>query len=287
MAKLVFRKPELKTLQLVEALSGRWHGYAALCRCPAHADSNPSLSIRQGDRGLLVNCFAGCDPVDVLRALRRVMLGSPQQILPAPHAAGKGRPDWLWNQASPVEGTIAQTYLRHRHLRSTLPRLRFHPHCPFGRKPDTRFVPALLVGICTDDVLRAVQRVELAADGRSIRKAILGSPGNASWCYAIHGTTLAIAEGFETAAAYTELRGIPCWASLGANRLPLLSLPTTITRLIIASDNDAEGRRAACRAAIAHARPGLQVFEDCPPTPGLDWADVLAARAERGEGRGG
>ena len=39
-------------------------------RCPTHDDRNPSLSICDGDNGMvLVNCFAGCRPEDVLEKL--------------------------------------------------------------------------------------------------------------------------------------------------------------------------------------------------------------------------
>ena len=31
-----------------------------MARCPAHADKNPSLSVREGERGLLVKCWSGC-----------------------------------------------------------------------------------------------------------------------------------------------------------------------------------------------------------------------------------
>ena len=30
-------------------------------RCPAHIDKSPSLSISEGDKGLLLRCFAGCE----------------------------------------------------------------------------------------------------------------------------------------------------------------------------------------------------------------------------------
>ena len=51
-------KPTKETIDLVAGLKGRWHGSYAMCRCPAHADEKASLSIRQGNRGLLVHCFA-------------------------------------------------------------------------------------------------------------------------------------------------------------------------------------------------------------------------------------
>lgn len=39
-------------------------------RCPAHDDKSPSLSIREADDGrLLLHCFGGCSPHDVVGAL--------------------------------------------------------------------------------------------------------------------------------------------------------------------------------------------------------------------------
>jgi hypothetical protein len=49
--------------------SGRW-----IARCPAHEDKSPSLSIRALDDGrVLINCFAGCEPGDVLSAIGLTM----------------------------------------------------------------------------------------------------------------------------------------------------------------------------------------------------------------------
>src|SRR3954463_9555222 len=40
------------------------------CKCPAHEDRSPSLSIKHADDGtILINCFAGCDANDVLAAV--------------------------------------------------------------------------------------------------------------------------------------------------------------------------------------------------------------------------
>ena len=38
-------------------------------RCPAHADRSPSLAIKEGDRGLLVKCWAGCTLDEITAAL--------------------------------------------------------------------------------------------------------------------------------------------------------------------------------------------------------------------------
>ena len=44
---------------------GRW-----IARCPHHNDRRPSLAITKGDRvPILLHCFAGCDPDQVVGAL--------------------------------------------------------------------------------------------------------------------------------------------------------------------------------------------------------------------------
>src|SRR6476659_7052516 len=43
-----------------------------ICRCPAHEDRKPSLSISSGRDGkVLVRCHAGCDQRDVIAILRQ------------------------------------------------------------------------------------------------------------------------------------------------------------------------------------------------------------------------
>src|SRR5215207_4076751 len=43
------------------------NGEKAMCFCPAHDDhNNPSLSIKADNGRLLLHCFAGCQPEDVL-----------------------------------------------------------------------------------------------------------------------------------------------------------------------------------------------------------------------------
>ena len=44
------------------------NGYT--CKCPAHDDGSPSLSVREGKDGrLLLHCFAGCEFRDILAAV--------------------------------------------------------------------------------------------------------------------------------------------------------------------------------------------------------------------------
>lgn len=45
--------------------AGSW-----MARCPAHEDKNASLSVKElEDRRVLIHCFGGCNPLDVLEAL--------------------------------------------------------------------------------------------------------------------------------------------------------------------------------------------------------------------------
>jgi DNA primase len=44
-------------------------GQGYMVRCKAHADLSPSLSVREGKRGLLLHCFAGCSVQDICKAM--------------------------------------------------------------------------------------------------------------------------------------------------------------------------------------------------------------------------
>jgi hypothetical protein len=49
----------------------------AMARCPAHADSDPSLSVSEGSTCIIMHCFAGCDFVEIVKAIGL----EPQQLL--------------------------------------------------------------------------------------------------------------------------------------------------------------------------------------------------------------
>jgi len=283
---LVARRPSQALVDLVGALGGTWHGNSAMCRCPAHADGTPSLSLRQGDHGLLVTCFAGCDPIDVLRELDRIPLGhrfSPPPEAPRPGTANIER---LWSEARPVPGTLGERYLASRYLLPIPADVRFHPRCPRKPRPHTVFLPALLVAVREGRKLVALQRIFLdPATGTYTEKATLGLLGTGAWQGGGSGPTIGLAEGFETARAWSRIHDLPCWASLGSRRLDLVTIPDSVTTLILAADNDLAGRRAVARGIDSHARDGREVRADIPQG-NKDWAAVLEARERGGGGRG-
>ena len=51
----------LSRLDGVRGGKGRWQA-----KCPSHEDRLPSLSITETDDKILIHCFAGCSPVEVL-----------------------------------------------------------------------------------------------------------------------------------------------------------------------------------------------------------------------------
>jgi hypothetical protein len=109
------------------ALAGRRCGKGWVCRCPAHNDHRPSLSVTERDRKILIKCWAGCDQDAVLDALRRKNLwgGKPS----SDSAASRRRetsdsnaprdPMKSWRNAAPlVRGSPADVYLKRRSRRS-------------------------------------------------------------------------------------------------------------------------------------------------------------------------
>lgn len=139
-----------------------------------------------------------------------------------------------------------------------------------------RFEPALLVGMRRNGDLAAIQRIFLdPRTGASTAKLCLGRAIGAAWTNGTDGSVLGLCEGFETAAAFTQLLGVKAWASMGAKRFHQLTIPREVERLILLADNDAEGNRAAIRALAAYSRPGLAIETRWPPRGANDWADLL------------
>ena len=111
---------------IARALRGRRCSKGWICRCPAHDDRHPSLSVAETrDRKTLVKCWGGCRQDDVIDALRRRGLwdGAPSQTpqwRPKPSNFGaecdKSRdPMKTWRNAAPfVRDSCADRYLKTR-----------------------------------------------------------------------------------------------------------------------------------------------------------------------------
>ncbi|OYW46420.1 MAG: hypothetical protein B7Z33_03270 [Sphingomonadales bacterium 12-68-11] len=270
---------------IVERLGGRWNGANGLCRCPAHDDRRPSLSVRLGRRNLLLHCFAGCDTPRIIRALRelgQVFHRRDSDEIVRPRGRSGSTPAAaalrLWHQARPSVGTPAERYLARRGLEASSDELRYHPCAPHGPRPFTRFRPALVAAVRDESGLVAVHRSFLELDGLSL--AVLDEPrmglgpfGAGAVRLGGVAPCLGLAEGLETALSASILFGQPCWATLGTERFARLALPPEVQRLVLFLDNDAGGRRAEQLARATFAELPIEVHY--PPASGEDWNDVL------------
>ena len=101
----------------------------------------------------------------------------------------------------------------------------------------------------------AIQRIALGSKGLCHKgKYMLGRPGMGAWSPSFKGDTLGLAESMEDAVAYTRIKGIPCWSTLGAERLALVRIPDGVKTVMIAepkSSNDSASGVQACPARRA------------------------------------
>ncbi|WP_321363163.1 toprim domain-containing protein [uncultured Celeribacter sp.] len=280
-----------------EALGGTWYGSYGLCRCPAHGDRNPSLSLKNGADGrLLAHCHTGCSFADILDSLRGMGLiegnGTVPRMDPAEiarreaeaktQAEKKARQAFaLWKEAVPICGTLAETYLRGRGITCDLPdTLRFHAET---WHPTAKRFPAMLARVDGGQGF-AVHRTYLAPDGSrkadvTPDKAMLGSVKGGAVRLTEAKGPLVMAEGIETALSLAcGLLRTPAtiWAALSASGIRGVSLPAKPRRLTIATDSDDKGAGKAAGLALAERAASLGWAVSLLPAPvGRDWNDVL------------
>ncbi len=64
---------------VARALKARRSGTGWMAKCPAHDDSNPSLSIREADGKVLLHCHAGCGQRVVIESLKNLGVWQPER----------------------------------------------------------------------------------------------------------------------------------------------------------------------------------------------------------------
>jgi hypothetical protein len=156
---------------LTQRLGGRWNAGEryGTARCPAHDDHNPSLTLRDGDKGILLKCHAGCTSqavVDTLKACGWWGVSPPKRRKPKRSEEDRRRYVIdVWRSCGPIGGTVAETYLRHRGITIELPpSLRFHPRL---RHSDTLLLLPCMVGAVQgpDRSIIGLHRTYLRQDG--------------------------------------------------------------------------------------------------------------------------
>jgi hypothetical protein len=269
------RTMRIKAEAVARILGGHPAGGGFLCHCPVpshgkgRGDLRPSLAVSNGERALIYNCFAGCDPRDIRAAIDRLDLnGAPLHKPALPSSRAKVRTTSaaaleLWRAARPVAGTVVETYLRSRRLPPTPPAtIRFLPTYPYSSR---KSFPCLIAAVQapTREIV-AVQITFLHSTGTrkadviESRRAI-GPLGAGALRLAPVADCLGLAEGFETAWAAQLMHDIPVWAALGNKRYLKVKIPQAVKRLTIFADDDAPGLEYAGKFKEAHPRLAVEI----------------------------
>ena len=282
-------------------LGGKWHHKYGAAPCPVcqsgrHKAQN-ALTIAYGrNGGLVLDCKkSACAFLDILAAAG-VTSGSYKS--PDPETLAKREAEQLkeaerraaqalaiWKESLPIDGTVAETYLRGRGITCPLPKsLRFHPAC--WHSATAKRYPAMVAAV-QGNQLAAVHRTYLEADGSEKvdiepAKMMLGATTGAAVRLSEGQNALVVSEGIETALSLSSgLLNAPAavWAALSTSGMRGLSLPSQAGQLTIASDGDKAGREAASALAARADALGWRVTL-LPAPEGLDWNDVLLMKGE-------
>lgn len=266
-----------------------------VCRCPAHEDKTPSLSIGYSSDGkMLVHCFAGCDQRSVIDALRclglrfnlyqverreRVIERRLKDANVGSSASWAAR---VRNSSSSARGSHVEIYLRRRGVTVSIPpSIRFHHGL---LHPEGSRWPAMvaLVAGAIDNAPAAIHRTFLSRDGTSkaavgTAKMMLGPCGGGIVRLGGEGRVLLIGEGIETCLSAMQATGHRTCAALSTSGLRKLALPDDERDIVVLADGDAAGEAAAMNAARRWAREGRRVRVARPPA-GMDFNDLLMDR---------
>ena len=291
----------IDALEITRLLGGKWYRTYGAAPCPicqsGREKAQNALTIADGRNGnLVLDCKkSACAFSDLLHAAG-ITAGSYKS--PEPETLAKRKAEQrkeaekhaaqakaVWSEASQIDGTLAETYLRGRGITCQLPKsLRFHPHCWHGLT--AKGYPAMVAAV-QGNQLAAVHRTYLKTDGSGKAdiepsKMMLGATKKAAVRLSESGKRLVVAEGIETALSLCSgLLSAPTavWAALSTSGMRGLALPPQAGQLTIASDGEQAGREAANALAARANDLGWQVTL-LPAPDGLDWNDVLMMKGE-------
>ena len=198
----------------------------------------------------------------------------------------------IWRNARLGADTIVTRYLESRGIvfEPWPSSLSFHPHCPRPRNDSGNLLAPLpaMVGLVehVEHGPVAVQCSYLRPDGsgkadlpKDEQRAFFGPVAGGAVRFGAPraGTELVVGEGIES----TLSAALPCdllaWAALSATGIQKLALPSDATHVLIAADNDTNGRgqSAAHDAATRWVAEGRHVRVATPPQSGTDFNDLL------------
>jgi hypothetical protein len=262
------------------------------------------MIVFDGKHCVQVRCYAGCEPLDIIDALRsRGLWGEDTDPVSDPREerslveARRADPDRhrklamrIWEASQDPAGTAAEVYLQHRGL--VLPPkasevIGYHPRCPNAQLRAPALV-ALMRNVETGKP-QAVQRLFLDLDqNKKTAGMMLGPVGNAAMMITSRHDTfwdclsfcprLFVCEGLETGLALHQAGHRPVWALGSAGAIARFPVIFAVGQIVICADNDDSdtGMSAAIDCAerwnaTSHQKATIVM----PPASGADFADVL------------
>lgn len=214
-------------------------------QCPAHDDNAPSLSIgqRKDRKGVVLNCHAGCDPLDVVQALGLTMQDlfdeplekpdRPQVVAEYKYQDERGKPLYVVRRIEPGYNGERKTFRQYR---------------PDGT-PGVKGVRRVLYRLT--EVLAAAQAggTVLVVEGEKDADNLCAIPGVVATC---------------------NVGGAGKWSEDYTKQL------RGAAEVVIICDRDEPGRKHAATVAESVKRAGIPV-RVLEPTRGKDVSDHLAA----------
>jgi len=276
---------------------------------PGHSKRDRSLSLRLSDDGrvifhdftgghsfLEIKSYLGLADADDYTPNR-----SERDAERCRHEAEKARLEVekldfcasVWADAQSAAGTVVEQYLATRGLALECTDVRFHAAAPravpWNRMADDPAPPAphpAMVCLARDERRggRGLHITFLSPKGLKAfghRSRIMVGPmlGAALQTAPIRRDgVLGIAEGMETAGAFSILHGVPTWAAFSTSGIRGFKVPHGVKKLIIAADHDENGagqKAADDLAERARSRCDVEIY--LPKRVG-DWNDVLLQR---------
>lgn len=246
--------------------------------CPVHDDRSPSLSIGYGEKGILLNCLAGCPSDAIVTALGLSWADlfydgaghdkTPLNItrIDPPLVGLQPWAQSLWDESQPLSG-VALDYLKSRQC--VIPPqdgdLRWHSSARHSSGYAGDALIALITHIKTAEPI-SLHRTWITSTGKAdVSPSRMFAANHRAKDGVIRlfpddwvTTGLGIAEGIETALSLAHEHQ-PVWAAISATNMGRLPVLGGIECLTIAVDADDAGRKAADDLSRRYHDAGVKV----------------------------
>lgn len=262
-------------LRTTKAKSQGSNQYIGLC--PAHGDTNPSLSIKFDGKNVIFKCHAGYEYKDIVKKLK------------PPKATDKVLR--LLAETTPLKSkrNYGYRYLKKRGVPIIPPgdEVYYHPELAYHHEGGgITSHPALLFHIRNEkDETTGVQRIYLNESGGKAKvksaKKVMSKYASGAIKLGAVSDEIHLCEGPETALALYKALKRPIWACVSATNLSAQVIPKSVSKVHIWADKDKSetGQREALKAAEKYAWQGHDVYIHMPPSEipenskSVDWLD--------------